>query len=717
MKRKVLLGMALVVAGAAAGGELHVKTGAKGGTGTAGAPLGSLTEARDAIRAARAAGNKEAWTVRLAPGVYPVTETVVFEPQDSGTPEAPIRYIGENGNTILAGGLRVPGWRQTADGFWEADIPALADGSRAYFENLYVNGRRAVRARHPNTGFLIPAAVMQTVLTNAETRAVYARAGVAGSAAELAPLLTLPEQEKRYAQLVVHHNWDTTRRMILDVTQKDDAVSIWTQGGLWKPWNPWRKTSMYYVENVRAAFDAPGEWFYDGARGKVLYRPVEGERPEVAEAFVAVPGLATLLAFKGAPEKSAFVSDITFENLALQYTDSPRRANQVTNCGIPAEVLGDPRKPGPTQFEPMQASAGTDAAIMADGAHRITFRDCEVAHTGEYGIWFRTGCVSNRFERCALTDLGAGGVRIGASGGPGTSCGSNEVVRALEPAGTGFNVVDNCIIKRGGRFHAPGVAVWVGHSPFNQITHNEISDHYYTGVSLGWVWGYRGSIAQGNTVAFNRIHKIGQRVLGDMGGVYTLGTSFGTCVSNNVIFDVDSYTYGGWGLYPDEGTEGIVMENNLVYDTKDSSFHQHYGRDNLIRNNILCCSRECQVAVTRVENHRSAIIEGNIIYWEKGPTFSPRYYGSEKAQMDWSRNLWWRRDEPVDFGGKRFAEWQAMGRDKDGLVADPLFVDPDKRDFRLRPESPASKIGFKPFDFNKAGVYGDEAWIRRAQEL
>jgi hypothetical protein len=290
------------------------------------------------------------------------------------------------------------------------------------------------------------------------------------------------------------------------------------------------------------------------------------------------------------------------------------------------------------------------------------------------------------------------------------------VARALGAFGTAFNAVDNCIITGGGRFHASATAVWIGHSPDNRITHNEISDHFYTGVSVGWVWGYKGSVAQRNVVAFNRIHKIGQGALGDMGGVYTLGTSFGTVVTNNVIFDVDSYTYGGWGLYPDEGSEGILFENNLVYNTKDSSFHQHYGRDNIVRNNILCYSRECQVAVSRVEPHRSAVIERNIIYWESGPAFSARYKGSDKARVDWVANLWWRADEAVDFNGKTFAEWQALGRDAGGIVADPLFRNPKRRDFRLKRGSPACAIGFKPFDFSKAGVYGDRAWRRRAQQ-
>jgi hypothetical protein len=52
-----------------------------------------------------------------------------------------------------------------------------------------------------------------------------------------------------------------------------------------------------------------------------------------------------------------------------------------------------------------------------------------------------------------------------------------------------------------------------------------------------------------------------------------------------------------------------------------------------------------------------------------------------------------------------FEQWKALGEDVHSINADPRFADPTypADDFRLRPDSPASKIGFVPFDPNQAG--------------
>jgi hypothetical protein len=277
--------------------------------------------------------------------------------------------------------------------------------------------------------------------------------------------------------------------------------------------------------------------------------------------------------------------------------------------------------------------------------------------------------------------------------------------------------VENCIIQSGGRMAPHAVAVWIGHSPDNAILHNDIADFFYTAVSVGWRWGYDTSPAKRNRIEFNHLHHLGYRILSDMGGVYTLGPSEGTRVCNNVIHDVYSTRYGGWGLYPDEGSTGILLENNLVYNVRDGCVHQHYGKENVFRNNILAFSEEGQVAVTRAEPHLSFTFENNIVVWDKGTLLG---YGGWKggARVDLRNNLYWRLGgQPFDFAGKSWEEWRAGGRDSGSIIADPLFVDAQGRNFALHPGSPASQIGFRPFDFTQAGVDGSEDWKQLAASI
>ncbi len=277
--------------------------------------------------------------------------------------------------------------------------------------------------------------------------------------------------------------------------------------------------------------------------------------------------------------------------------------------------------------------------------------------------------------------------------------------------------MDNCILRGGGRIFPGCVGVWIGQSSDNMITHNDIADLFYTSISVGWTWGYSESQCRRNIIEYNHLHHIGRGVLSDMGGVYTLGISPGTSVSHNLIHDVDSYNRsgaGGWGLYNDEGSTGIRLENNVVYNTTTGSYHQHYGRENVLRNNILVNSRYGQVMRTCAEPHLSFIFEHNIVYWSDGPLLTGNWSGTN-FRLD--HNLYFQKGgQEVTFAGASLADWQKRtGQDRNSRIADPKFVDVDHHDFRLQPDSPALAIGFKPFDLTRAGVYGNSIWVKEAQ--
>ena len=189
-----------------------------------------------------------------------------------------------------------------------------------------------------------------------------------------------------------------------------------------------------------------------------------------------------------------------------------------------------------------------------------------------------------------------------------------------------------------------------------------------------------------------------------MGGIYTLGVQPGTIIRNNIIHDVSAFTYGGWGIYPDEGSSNILIENNIVYNCKSAGFHQHYGRDNIVRNNIFAFNRENQIMRTKAEPHNSFTMEDNIVYFDQGKLLGTNWSGNGFKLND---NVYWdTRGKDIAFAGRPFAAWQAQGEDQQSVIADPLFENASRFDFRLKADSPAIKMGFKPIDTSSVGTQG-----------
>lgn len=638
-------------------------------------PFATIPRAIRAVREGKSGDAEPRSKILIRGGLYFLNEPLVLEPIDSWL----LLSAYGNERPIISGGRKISNWKETEIGgkkLWTADVPEVRD-EKWFFRELWVNGKRATRARHPNHGYFSVAVLPDTTAdwTKGQSRFRFREGDLKAWS------------NVTNAEVVVMTRWVESRLPVVSVDEKERIVtfgrrSVFQLGA----------GDLYYVEHAPDILDEPGEWYLDRSLGRLYYQPMPDESFTSIEAIA--PALTQVLRIQGKPEANEFVKCIGFRGLTFSHTEW---------C-FPEGFQSAKNKP---QISPepqsevggfAQAAIGVPGAVWGEGVHECAFENCTFSNLGNYGLELARGCAMNRIVGCEFSDLGAGGMKIGET-----------AIRQNLNELSGFNEITNCNVHDGGKMFASAIGVWVGQSPNNRITHNLIHDFYYTGISIGWTWGYGSSLATNNLVAFNHVHHIGVKsdgdgpILSDMGGIYTLGKQPGTKILNNLWHDIAGIRYGGWGIYFDEGSSGILAASNVVYRTTHGGFHQHYGETNVVQNNVFAFGRDQQIQRSRAEPHLSFSFETNIVYFDSGILLAGDWSGTN-FHMDWNIYFDARRDaKTITFGNDSLDKWRERGNDRSSVLANPLFVAPRADNFRLRPDSPALNLGFQPIDLLSVG--------------
>lgn len=494
--------------------------------GTKKKPFATLSRARNAVRKRLAEGLKENVSVLIRSGTYELSETLVFGPEDSGTKKYSVTYAAFPGESVVvSGGRRIVGWKKGDGNLWTARVPGVKK-EKWYPRQLFVNGRRATRARMPDLDASTPMVQIESANLSKDLK-VFTVKFPAG--------IVKDWRNPGDIELIMQGNWAINRKRVERLDEKSGVLTLAPSHVLPLEWNAPRRGRWCFFENAREFLDAPGEWYLDHQTGIVSYWPRQNE--DMTKAKAVVPRLTRLLEVVGTPERP--VRNLHFKGIRFEHADWDLPAGGY--MGVQACHFYT-SKHGKTAWERI------GAAIQWDYVESSSVTDGAIAHMGGVGIALIKGCHRNVIEGNRIFDISANGIMLG---GP-----------TDEP-----NVPkDNRIANN----HIYACGIWVGLAQRTRISHNLIHDLPLIGISVGWQWNPELSPCKENTIEYNHIYDVMKR-LGDGGGIYTLGFQPGTVIRGNHIHDIRRSPYAqaapNNGMFLDEGSKGFIFERNVIYNT------------------------------------------------------------------------------------------------------------------------------------------------------
>ena len=649
--------------------------------GTLEAPLKTLNGAKEKLKSLNLPEDKKV-TVWFREGTYTIFDTVAFDENDKSN----VLYRSyPDEEVVFSGSKEIKGnWKETKINGVKAfvtDMPVKNDAD--YFRSLFKDGKRLSRSNYPKEDvFKIAAEPNPDEKFDSEWDPnFFVHSPVFYAHSE--DLLNFTNQTD--IDVKIMHFWCDDLLPVHSIDKASGKITT-TKPTAMKA----RVDDNYILENVKEALSLPGEWYLDRAEEKLYYIPQDGDT--LKNTVVYAGSNEQLLTINNT--KNISFQGINFENTDWNHTNG-------THTGNPFDKTHPLYKTIKYGAEHPQAAFEVPAAIYIAASTGINFTDCNFENISYTAVKFEKASKDCSITSCLFNEIGGNAIFIHGD--------------FVVPASTQNIDITDCHISNYGRIFNNSIGILLTHAIDCDLTHNEIHDGWYTGISVGWNWGYSDNSTNNINISNNLIYNIGNGWLSDMGGIYTLGIQPDTVISENIIYNVGcdegAYGYGGWGIYLDEGSSEILVEKNLVYDCSSQTFHQHYGKDNMIKNNIFAFGGEGQFRITRNEDHNSLFLYNNILVGDD----TAMYW--ETTGLDWFKddnNLYWDYNtfgktvysgsSTNIFDSENILAMYGRGYYNNAILADPLFKDAENRDFTLAENSPAFDGGFEPWEYNAGTI-------------
>jgi hypothetical protein len=722
------------------GPQLYV---AKGGDdknpGTKERPLATLAKAQELVRKM---DKKAAITVIVRQGTYYLHKPLVFEPADSGTAECRVTYSAYPGEQVtLSGGRKLDcHWTPYKDGIMMCSLPEWK-GSKSPFTQLFVNGKRQIRARYPNYDPKNPLVWGDGYIDVAQVPEPWPPTQFHFDPATFTKK-HWAKPELAVVQIFPVAYWGSLQWHVKGIDWDAHLVKLgW--GGFQINELEWGKCSTglgsgqfyaddtgagspykarFYIENVFEELDSPGEWYLDSERGILYYMPATGV--DLSHAKVEAPVLEQVAEFRGSQQEP--VRHVHHSGFRIAHTAS-------------------------TFFKEYEAPSRGDwtihrgGAVFMEGAEDCGVEKCFFDAVGGNGIFLSDYNRHNRIYGNKITETGDSAICM---------VGTESMAQGTNHPVPTENLISNNLIHDCGVFGKQIAGVFSSITLRNTISHNLIYNMPQAAMTFNDGWG------GGHVIEFNEIHST-VRETSDHGPISSWGRGRYWCYEqNHGPFSHASGLHEGdkdFVFYnPEE--DGYINEFRYNYlheeaqvhlvsplrqmgiDLDDGSSHFHV-HDNLciglaitlspgdyrtVENNIFVHS------VTPVNfwgsyEHNHDRFMRNIIVTIKGSpdkpadayaVASPGIQGPFVEEMDYNLIYTEGGSFSAQYGPRdakpahlTLEQWQAMGYDRHSICADPMFVDPEKGNYQVKPGSPALQMGFKNFDLASAGLLPDFPWM------